>query len=111
MRKAPKRQSVFSGINDYYGKSNIISKEQASNINESFNKIGLKTNVKEGTETVFPQATNEEVINSITSLFSNVDLNDPESLDNAFTSYQELLKPVYSTLNACISDKELNNLV
>lgn len=103
--------SSFSGIKDYYGKSNIISKEQASNLNESFNKIGLKSNIKEGTETVLPQATNEDVINSITSLFSNVDLNDPDELDKALSSYQELLKPVYSTLNAGISDKDLNNLV
>ena len=103
--------SSFSGIKDYYGKSNIISKELASNINESFNKIGLKSNIKEGTETVLPQATNEDVINSITSLFSNVDLNDPDKLDKALSSYQELLKPVCSTLNAGISDKELNNLV
>lgn len=103
--------SSFSGIKDYYGKSNIISKELASNINESFNKIGLKSNIKEGTETVLPQATNEDVINSITSLFSNVDLNDPGELDKALSSYQELLKPVYSTLNAGISDKDLNNLV
>lgn len=103
--------SSFSGIKDYYGKSNIISKEMACNINESFSKIGLKTNVKEGTETVLPQATNESVINSITSLFSNVNLNDPDELDKALSSYQELLKPVYSTLNAGISDKELNNLV
>lgn len=103
--------SSFSGIKDYYGKSNIISKEQASNINESFNKIGLKSNIKEGTETVLPQATNEDVINSITSLFSNVDLNDPDELDKALSSYQELLKPVYSTLNAGISNKDLNNLV
>lgn len=103
--------SSFSGIKDYYGKSNIISKELASNINESFNKIGLKSNIKEGTETVLPQATNEDVINSITSLFSNVDLNDPDKLDKALSSYQELLKPVYSTLNAGISDKDLNNLV
>lgn len=103
--------SSFSGIKDYYGKSNIISKELASNINESFNKIGLKSNIKEGTETVLPQATNEDVINSITSLFSNVDLNDPDELDKALSSYQELLKPVYSTLNAGISDKDLNNLV
>lgn len=103
--------SSFSGISDYYGKSNIISKEQASNLNESFNKIGLKSNIKEGTETVLPQATNEDVINSITALFSNVDLNDPDELDKALSSYQELLKPVYSTLNAGISDKDLNNLV
>lgn len=103
--------SSFSGIKDYYGKSNIISKEQAGYINESFNKIGLKTNVKEGTETILPQATNEDVINSITSLFSNVDLNDPDELDKALSSYRELLKPVYSTLNAGISDKELDNLV
>lgn len=103
--------SSFSGIKDYYGKSNIISKELASNINESFNKIGLKSNIKEGTETVLPQATNEDVINSITSLFSNVDLNDPDELDKALSSYQELLKPVYSTLNVGISDKDLNNLV
>jgi len=103
--------SSFSGIKDYYGKSNIISKEQAGYINESFNKIGLKTNVKEGTETILPQATNEDVINSITSLFSNVNLNDPDEFDKALSSYQELLKPVYSTLNAGISDKELNNLV
>lgn len=103
--------SSFSGIKDYYGKSNIISKEQASNLNESFNKIGLKSNIKEGTETVLPQATNDDVINSITSLFSNVDLNDPDELDKALSSYQELLKPVYSTLNAGISDKDLNNLV
>lgn len=103
--------SSFSGIKDYYGKSNIISKELASNLNESFNKIGLKSNIKEGTETVLPQATNEDVINSITSLFSNVDLNDPDELDKALSSYQELLKPVYSTLNAGISDKDLNNLV
>lgn len=103
--------SSFSGIKDYYGKSNIISKELASNINESFNKIGLKSNIKEGTETVLPQATNEDVINSITSLFSNVDLNDPDKLDKALSSYQELLKPVCSTLNAGISDKDLNNLV
>lgn len=103
--------SSFSGIKDYYGKSNIISKELASNLNESFNKIGLKSNIKEGTETVLPQATNEDVINSITSLFANVDLNDPDELDKALSSYQELLKPVYSTLNAGISDKDLNNLV
>lgn len=103
--------SSFSGIKDYYGKSNIISKEQASYINESFNKIGLKSNIKGGTETVLPQATNEDVINSITSLFSNVDLNDPDELDKALSSYQELLKPVYSILNAGISDKDLNNLV
>lgn len=104
------KASSFKGIKDYYGKSEVISKEYADNINKSFSSIGFKSSIKAGTETILPQATNEEIKKSITDLFSKVNLNDPDEFEKALSSYKELLKPVYSTLNYGIGDKEINNL-
>lgn len=88
----------------------MISKEYADNINKSFSSIGFKSSIKAGTETILPQATNEVIKKSITDLFSKVNLNDPDEFEKALSSYKELLKPVYSTLNYGIGDKEINNL-
>ena len=105
------QESSFEGIRDYYGKSGLISPEQADYINASFDKIGLKTNVKAGTETVIPQATNEGIKQSLTDLFTNIDVNDNDQLNGALAKYKELLKPVYSSLDQEISSDDLNGIV
>lgn len=105
------QDSSFDEIKKYYGKTATITQEMANEINSSFSNINFKTNVKAGTKTVLPQATNEELKNSLTELFSNVDFNDQNQLSGALKQYKELLKPVYTSLNQGIVSDNLEKIL
>lgn len=110
--------SNYSGLSDYYNKAYVLNDteiEAINNLKKELNKITGQnySPTKKGATSGVPSATNQELINKITDLFSNVDYNDQKSINSAIEKYKELMKPAYNAYGLNNShgslDRVLNN--
>lgn len=85
----------------YYGKARVLSDGEIEVVNKLKEEIGRLTGrymepSRKGMIAGTPSATNQNLINRITDLFSNIDCNSVQSINSAAEQYKDLMKPAYS---------------
>ena len=92
--------SDFSDQVPYYDKFTVMTQKEADTFNQAFSENGFfKSNFKAGTKTVLQQATNQDLVAKMQTLFASLDLNDDDAVNQSVSAYQKLIEPVFSALN------------
>lgn len=92
--------SDFADKIPYYDKVTVMSKDEADDFNRAFSGNSFfKPDLKAGTKTVLQQATNQDLLAKIQTLFSSLDTSDDEALNQSLSEYQSLIEPVFAALN------------
>lgn len=93
-------KTEYEGLSEYYGIARVLSDGEIEAINELRAKISRLTGKYyepkvQGMTAGVQSATNEALKNSITELFTNVDVTDARSVNAAVERYKELMRPAY----------------
>ena len=106
----------YEGVSEYYGKGNVLSESDVKVFNELIDEMnrlsgGSRGHMSAGTVATVQSATNKGLINSISSLFSNLDLSNKTDVNAAMSQYKALMSPVYKTMGFKTSDGSLQRIL
>ncbi|WP_334116634.1 hypothetical protein [Ligilactobacillus sp.] len=92
--------SPYERFSDYYGKVYVLGDDDLKaldSLKQELSGITGRTYGKseQGTVSVISSATNQKLINDVSSLFSNIDYTNQDEIDSAMEKYRSLMKPVY----------------
>lgn len=92
--------SPYERFSDYYGKVYVLGDNDLKaldSLKQELSGITGKTYGKseQGTVSVISSATNQKLINDVSSLFSNLDYTNQDEIDSAMEKYKSLMTPVY----------------
>lgn len=92
--------SKYADFSDYYGKERVLGDSEIDAINKLKEQLSRITGryyapSQKGMTAVVQSATNQELIDEITDLFSDLDCMDEQSVNIATEKYKELMKPAY----------------
>ena len=96
-----------SELSNYYGKAQPIPKEMLDRI-YSFNS---NSKLNSGDAGTIQSATNEDLINRIRDIFSNLDYSDSSSLDPVTEKYKEFIAPAKRALGVSSSNGYLSQVL
>lgn len=88
-------------VSDYYGTMHVLSDvmvDEMNKLKEKLSELTGRTYAKTayGHPVVVQSATNRELINNVTELFSNMDIQDSRSVSETMETYKKLVTPAYT---------------
>lgn len=108
-------ENHYKDISDYYGLSHVLDENETKALNNLKKELGKVTG-KTYTEAVAGSytgttqiATNKDLIDSIKSLFEDVDLSDEEAMKSVWKQYYDLVKPAYLAYG--MDDRQVNKVI
>lgn len=88
-------KDYISSGDKYYGKKHILSDGEIDFIKS----LNSNTSISKGYATTVQSATNTELIDKITDIFSKLDIKTSLGISNAMSKYEMIMKPMYSSVN------------
>lgn len=91
----------YGELSKYYGKSQRLSQSEVDAINKMKEELSrltgreLPKSVVGDAPGIICAATNTKLISEIKDIFSNIDFNDKDEVNNAMKKYRELIRPAY----------------
>ena len=109
-------ETDYEGVSDYYGTGRVLTEADTKVFNELIDEMnrlsgGNRGYMRAGVVSTVQSATNKELISSITSLFSELDLSNDTKVSAAVNQYKALMTPVYTTMGFKNSDGSLSRIL
>ena len=116
LRDAGYVKTGYEGLSEYYGMAHELSDGEIEAINKRKEEMSRITgryyapSVK-GMTAVVQSATNKELIDNVTDLFTNLDVTDEQSVNAAVENYKKLMRPAYIAYGMNDSDGSLTRVL